>query len=102
MFLPEPSVWDQSMFKHAELGDSRRTKHLVQLAGQLAANTGKSIEQALPSHTAIEAAQRFIRNAEAGFKTTVDASYSFDCLLAIEDTTSLQFVHSSAWLMNWR
>lgn len=56
MFLPEPSVWDQSMFKHAELGDSRRTKHLVQLAGQLAANTGKSIEQALPSHTAIEAA----------------------------------------------
>ncbi|WP_420029060.1 transposase DNA-binding-containing protein, partial [Photobacterium halotolerans] len=32
MFVSEPSVWAQSVFQSAKLGDLRRTKRLVQLA----------------------------------------------------------------------
>lgn len=103
MFLSEPSLWAQSIFQRAKLGDVRRTKRLVQLAAQLAAHTGQSIVQSLSSSADIEAAYRFVRNehispaaiAEAGFAATVQACGSFDCLLALEDTTSLEFTHPS-------
>jgi hypothetical protein len=103
MFLPDPSLWTQSTFQSAKLGDSRRTKRLVQLAGQLAAHTGQSIVQSLSSAADIEAAYRFVRNeditpqaiAEAGFTATVNACKDFDCLLALEDSTSLEFTHQS-------
>ncbi|MGI2094384.1 IS4/Tn5 family transposase DNA-binding protein, partial [Shewanella oncorhynchi] len=49
MFLSEPSLWAQSIFQRAQLGDVRRTKRLVQLAAQLAAHTGQSIVQSLSS-----------------------------------------------------
>lgn len=103
MFLSEPSLWAQSNFQTAKLGDVRRTKRLVQLAAQLAAHTGQSIVQSLSSSADIEAAYRFVRNdnispaaiAEAGFSATVQACKEFDCLLALEDTTSLEFSHHS-------
>ncbi|MCU8106961.1 transposase, partial [Shewanella sp. SM101] len=62
MFLSEPSLWAQSIFQRAKLGDVRRTKRLVQLAAQLAAHTGQSIVQSLSSSADIEAAYRFVRN----------------------------------------
>lgn len=103
MFLSDPSLWAQSTFQSAKLGDPRRTKRLVQLAGQLAAHTGQSIVQSLSSAADIEAAYRFVRNeditpqaiAEAGFTATVNACKDFDCLLALEDSTSLEFTHQS-------
>ena len=103
MFLREPSLWAQSIFQTAELGDVRRTKRLVKLAAQLAAHTGQSIVQSLSSSADIEAAYRFVRNdnispdaiAEAGFAATVQACKAVDCLLALEDTTSLEFSHQS-------
>ena len=103
MFLSEPSLWAQNIFQSAKLGDVRRTKRLVQLAAQLAAHTGQSIVQSLASSADIEAAYRFVRNdnispaaiAEAGFTATVHACEAFDCLLALEDTTSLEFSHQS-------
>jgi len=103
MFVSEPSLWAQNMFQSAKLGDVRRTKRLVQLAAQLAAHTGQSIVQSLSSSADIEAAYRFIRNehispvaiAEAGFAATAHACQAFDCLLALEDTTSLEFSHQS-------
>ena len=101
MFLNDASVWAQATFQRAKLGDSRRTKRLVQLAGQLAAHTGQSIVQSLSSNAEIEAAYRFVRNddvepeaiAEAGFAATADACKGFDCLLALEDSTSIEFKH---------
>lgn len=103
MFVSEPSLWAQSIFQSAKLGDVRRTKRLVQLAAQLAAHTGQSIVQSLSSSADIEAAYRFVRNeyispaaiAEAGFAATVHACEAFECLLALEDTTSLEFSHQS-------
>ncbi len=103
MFLSDPLAWAQSLFQQAQLGDLRRTQRLVQLSAQLAANTGKSMVQSLQSDADIEAAYRFIRNdnippqaiAEAGYQVTANLAQSFDCLLAIEDTTSLQFSHAT-------
>lgn len=103
MFLSDPLAWAQSLFQSAELGDFRRTQRLVQLSAQLAAHSGQSIVQSLQSDAEIEAAYRFIRNdkinpraiAEAGYRVTAGHAQAFDCLLAIEDTTSLEFTHAS-------
>lgn len=103
MFLNEPLLWAQSIFQNAQLGDIRRTQRLVKLAAHLAAHTGQSIVQSLSSSADIEAAYRFVRNdnispdaiAEAGFTATVQACEAFNCLLALEDTTSLEFSHQS-------
>lgn len=101
MFLTDTSVWAQTTFQQAKLGDVRRTKRLVQLASQLAAHTGQSLVQSLSCSAEIEAAYRFVRNddiepeaiAEAGFAATVEACKGFDCLLALEDSTSLEYKH---------
>ncbi|MDX7992992.1 IS4 family transposase [Xenorhabdus littoralis] len=104
MFSIDTSVWAQATFQQAKLGDARRTKRLILLASQLAANTGKSIVQSHSSSAEIEAAYRFVRNddidaqaiAEAGFAATVDACMAHNCLLALEDSTSLEFKHPTA------
>lgn len=104
MFSIDTSVWAQTTFQQAKLGDTRRTKRLVLLASQLAAHTGQSIVQSHSSGAEIEAAYRFVRNedieaqaiAEAGFSATVDACIAHNCLLALEDSTSLEFKHRTA------
>lgn len=103
MFTANTAQWAKETFQYAQLGDTRRNKRLLQLASSLAAQTGQSVVQALSSHADIEAAYRFIRNqaidpqaiAEAGFAATVEQAKTFDCLLAVEDTTSLLFGHAS-------
>ncbi|WP_323840926.1 transposase DNA-binding-containing protein, partial [Photorhabdus africana] len=62
---------------------------------------GESLVQSLKSPADIEAAYRFTRNqainpqaiAEAGFAATAEQVKHYDCLLALEDTTSLEFIH---------
>ncbi|NHB87653.1 IS4 family transposase [Photorhabdus tasmaniensis] len=101
MFSANTEQWAKDTFQHAELGDKRRTKRLVQLTGSLANQTGQSLVQSLHSPADIEAAYRFTRNqsvspqaiAEAGFAATVAHANAYDCLLALEDTTSLSFSH---------
>jgi hypothetical protein len=103
MFLSDTAQWAYDMFHQAKLGDVRRSNRLIKLASSLAAQTGKSIVQAFSSAADIEAAYRFVRNqtiepdaiAEAGFAATVRHARSFDTLLALEDTTSLNFSHAS-------
>ncbi|WP_286198525.1 transposase DNA-binding-containing protein, partial [Salinisphaera sp. G21_0] len=38
-----PQQWAEQTFECADLGDKRRTKRLVQVAGDLSANTGSSL-----------------------------------------------------------
>lgn len=103
MFLSDTAQWAFETFHQAKLGDVRRCNRLIHLASSLAAQTGKSIVQALSSPAEIEAAYRFIRNeaiapeaiALAGFAATVRHAAAFDTLLALEDTTSLNFDHAS-------
>ncbi|MBO9497477.1 hypothetical protein J7438_25820, partial [Thalassotalea sp. G20_0] len=40
---PPPQQWAEQTFGCADLGDKRRTKRLVQVAGDLSANTGSSL-----------------------------------------------------------
>ncbi len=59
--------------------------------------------QSLHSPADIEAAYRFTRNqsvspqviADAGFSATVAQAKNYDCLLALEDTTTLSFSHAT-------
>ncbi|NDK99872.1 IS4 family transposase [Photorhabdus bodei] len=102
-FSANAHKWAEKTFEHAELGDSRRTKRLIQIATSLAEHTGQSLMQSLNSPADIEAAYRFTRNqaispqaiAEAGFSATRSQARQYDCLLALEDTTTLSFSHAS-------
>lgn len=95
--------WAYDTFNQANLGDKRRVSRLVQLASSMANQLGKSVVKASKSSAEIEAAYRFIRNpaidaqaiAEAGFKATANKLERFDAVLALEDTTSLNFSHDS-------
>lgn len=110
MFSIDTSVWVQTTFQYAKLGETRRTKRLILLASQLAANTEKSIFQSHSSSAEIEAARCFVRNddieaqaiAETGFTATADACKTHHCLLALEDSMSLEFKYSTAgWQRLW-
>ena len=95
--------WAYDTFSHANLGDKRRVSRLIQLACSMANQLGKSVVKASESSAQIEAAYRFIRNpavdtqaiAESGFRATADKLECFDTVLALEDTTSLNFSHNS-------
>jgi len=52
----------QLLFGKAELGDPRRTKRVVQVATDLAANVGRSVAIASENPAEIEGAYRFARN----------------------------------------
>ncbi len=102
MFIENPQIWAASLFGKADLNDSRRTKRLVKLAGDMAAQTGHSIVRASQDPGSIEGAYRFIRNeaikpediAEAGFKQTDQIVSQRRQVLAIQDTTGLSYRHS--------
>ena len=95
--------WAYDTFSHANLGDKRRVSRLIQLACSMANQLGKSVVKASESSAQIEAAYRFIRNpaidtqaiAESGFRATADKLECFETVLALEDTTSLNFSHNS-------
>ncbi len=95
--------WADDIFGSAELGDLRRTRRLVTLASSLAQHTGLSIVQSSHPAAEVECAYRLMRNpavlsdaiADAGFAATTRAAAEHPLLLALEDTTSLNFSHST-------
>lgn len=103
MFIEDTELWAEKLFSGADLGDARRSRRLVSIAGALASHTGQSLAQSSKSSADIEAAYRFTRNqnieaqsiAEAGYAMTAEYASNYDCLLAIEDTTSLSFTHKT-------
>ena len=94
--------WANDTFGNCELGDKRRTARVVKTAQNLASNVGSSIASASPDVSHLEGSYRLIRNknvsadaiAESGFKATARAASEYDELLALEDTTSLNYQHS--------
>ena len=75
MFTSDANQWAVETFSKTQLGDPRRTKRLVKLAGCLADNLGQSLVQSQSNPADVEAAYRFTRNpaikadaiAQAGF-----------------------------------
>lgn len=96
--------WAQEELQHAQLGDSRRKKRLVRIVEDLAGQPGESVPQASGNVAATTAAYDFwnspyfkpedIRAAHR--KSTVDRIKQHNCVLAIQDTTDLDFTHHPA------
>lgn len=105
MVLSDCDSWAKETFGCAQLGDARRTDRLVILAALLSKRIGFSIVKSSQSSAQIEGAYRLIRNpnvspdaiAEAGFIATAQAAPTYPLLLALEDTTSINFSHSTAF-----
>lgn len=104
MELTDPRAWAKEAFGGAKLGDSRRTRRLVEVAASFARHTGASIPTACGAKAAaVEGAYRFARNdeveptdiAEAGFAATAKlvAKLNPKVLLAPEDSTVLSYAH---------
>jgi hypothetical protein len=103
MLITDPNLWANTLFAHAKLNDPRRTRRLVRISASLAQHVGQSIMQSARSPADMEAAYRFMRNSairaehidDAGFASTADMAAQFNILLALEDTTSLNFSYPS-------
>ena len=103
MYLQPAPQWAQETFGHAKLGDRRRTQRLVRLAESMASNIGASIVKACLNPADSEGAYRLIRNehvapnaiAEAGFQSIAEQTKKYPLMLALEDTTSLNYAHST-------
>ena len=103
MFYTDSVQWARSLFSEANLGDKRRTKRLVQIAANSASKLGKSLVKTCNNSAEIEASYRFMRNEaidskdveQAGFAVTAKHAEQFGEMLAIEDTTSLNYSHAS-------
>ncbi len=102
MLIKDTEEWASHLFKHAELGDVRRTKRLIKISHQMASNIGSSIVNASGSQASIEGAYRFLRNdkvdadniATAGLKSLLPALTLSNTILALEDTSTLCYRHN--------
>ncbi|AUJ70592.1 IS4/Tn5 family transposase DNA-binding protein [Pseudoalteromonas sp. NC201] len=103
VFSKSSEQWASETFSQAKLGDIRRAKRLIVLASKLLTKLGQPLVQSPTSPADIEAAYRFTRNkainaqaiAEAGFLAIANCVNHCECLLALEDTTSLKFKHQA-------
>ncbi|EYT03288.1 hypothetical protein T654_04506 [Escherichia coli K02] len=103
MVLSDCYSWANEQFGHTRRGDPHRTRRLVSQAFSLAQHAGLSIVKSSQSTAQVEGAYRLIRNpsvslqaiAEAGFTATARACEAHPLLLALEDTTTINFSHST-------
>lgn len=96
--------WALTELDQAALGDVRRTRRLAQLLDALSAQPSASVCQACGSWAASKAAYRFWDNAHI-CADAIRASHThatcarlnaLDCVLAVQDTTELDFFHHPA------
>jgi len=104
MFNSDVQSWSESTFGGCALGDARRTKRLVKMAASLARSIGQSVVKSIDDESQVEGAYRLLRNtqvlsediAEGGFSATATLVKGQGTLLALEDSTSLNFHHGVA------
>jgi hypothetical protein len=98
-------LWAQKTFATAALGDTRRTRRLIDIAARMAQCSGNSASLSCKGNSALlEATYRFIRNdnispekiRRAGFEQTAKSVQDIPEILALEDTTSLSYKHQVA------
>jgi hypothetical protein len=91
--------WAELEFGGSELGDARRSRRLVKLAGDVALAAGKSLPEAARDWAALKAAYRLMDSERATFEGVIGPHLEKtreECLsggefLIVEDTTSLSF-----------
>jgi hypothetical protein len=104
MFISDVKSWSENTFGKCALGDARRTKRLVKMIASLAKSIGQSVVKSIDDESQVEGAYRLLRNAEVlsediaegGFSATAALVKDRGTLLALEDTTSLNFRHAVA------
>src|SRR6266536_1121258 len=91
--------WAQQEVGQAQLGHGARTKRLVQLVEDLAAHPAESVPQSCEDWAATKGAYRFWDNVHveaaairrAHSENTVDRCQGHELILAIQDTTDLDY-----------
>lgn len=93
--------WANNEFLHADLGDSRRTQRLIDLARTLGKNPSASLPEATEDSAQLKAAYRFFDNPhvepdiilQSHIQATDERLESVDLVLAVQDTTYLDWTH---------
>ncbi len=93
--------WAASELQYADLGDKRRNKRLVRLVEDLASQPNASVPQASGDLAATQAAYDFWSSPhikaqairEAHQKSTIERAKQHSLIIAIQDTTELNFSH---------
>lgn len=96
--------WATQEVRYAQLGDARLNKRLAKVVEDLAAQPESSVPQACGTWPATKAAYRFWDNPRvkpdcilSGHQqSTVERLQGQDTILAIQDTTDLDFTHHPA------
>ncbi|MGC9022413.1 MAG: IS4 family transposase [Dissulfurimicrobium sp.] len=96
--------WWNTEFSGADFGDLRLTKRLIHVTQKLADNPMASIPQACGSWVETKAAYRFFDNDkvtadkihEPHYRATKARTQSYPVILAVQDTTQLNFTHHPA------
>jgi hypothetical protein len=97
--LLPPNEWAQMEFSSADLGDARRTRRLVEVAGAIAADPNGALPRALPDWADLKAAYRLFSNDEVTHERilqphcerTLQSCAEPGEYLIVEDTTALDF-----------
>lgn len=104
MFSSDEKIWAEKVFGKADFKDPRRNKSVIASAALMAAHPGQSIEAASGERTSqATRTRRLLRNKNVklesiiagGCESCVDKINEYDVLLAIQDTTTLAYEHSS-------
>lgn len=99
----DPLLWANRVFGQCDLGDGRRTARLVALGADLAESGGGTVSSACRENSAsVEGGYRLLRNkrvgasaiVEGGCMSTAEMARELECMLAIQDTTTLSYSHS--------
>jgi len=98
-------AWSERMFGDGRLGDKRRTRRLVDVAGRMASHAGQSLASCCRSNAAaLLGSYRFIENPQvdterisgSAFGSVAAEASRCETLLAVEDTTTMLYKHSVA------
>ena len=104
------TAWAAEELKYADLGDVRRNKRLMRLVSDLASQPNASVPQASGDWAATQGAYDFWRSAlrssaslspyvkpdaivQAHQRSTIERIKQQDIIIAIQDTTELNFTH---------
>lgn len=94
--------WAMDIFAESELGDKRLVNRLIKIGSSLAAKIGSNLSSCFKGNNAdIVGAYRFIRNDQVKPEAIIESicrastkkSVASDCVLSIEDTTSVKGEH---------
>ncbi len=105
MISADEMEWSRQLFGRSDLGDTRRTERLVDVAARMASQMGRSLAKSCGGdQAALLGGYRLMRNEavepeairDGGFGSVAQQAQRQGLLLAVEDTTSISYPHAVA------